>query len=594
MNPLRQFSAYFCALFQFSPKRFILSCLLTIFNSFLSGIGLLLLVPLLQYAGWLQGAADSQTSMKLFTQWLPPIHGHLPLLLILLLFLLLIAANAGINYWQTREITSLRLYYLSNLRKQLNNLIARAKWSYLLANKTTHLENMMSSGILQISGLTYCSLQMISDLLITIIYLAFSFVISWRLTLLTIVLAILLLLMLRQRDSLQIGQKNFLLVCQMQEKMANFMDGLKLAKSYNNLVPYMDHFAALNTASVEAQQSFFKMQRHTKFLFQVFSAGIFAFIFYSAVMFFHTSVIALLALLLIFSRLLPRVSALQQSYGQIINLIPAFSKLKQLTGELKQQQEKATDELSLALAIELRFEQVCYRYGNYFSLNHISFSIPINTTIAIVGHSGAGKSTLADLLLGLLDPTQGSIYIDAVPLSPAKMQMWRKIISYVPQEAYLFNASIRDNLLWANETANEQELWLALKQAAIADTVAAFPNQLDTLIGDHGWRLSGGERQRLALARALLRKPQVLLLDEATSSLDARNEKAIYQTLKELHGKITIIIITHRVTTIHLADNIIVLERGSVVEVGTPAKLFADTSSYFYQLFACGPANLPL
>jgi ATP-binding cassette subfamily C protein len=217
-------------------------------------------------------------------------------------------------------------------------------------------------------------------------------------------------------------------------------------------------------------------------------------------------------------------------------------------------------------------------------LENICYKIPINTTTAIVGQSGAGKSTLADILLGLLSPT-GTLKIDTTPLDESRITSWRNIVSYVPQETSLFHDTVRANLIWTHPDATDENLWEALKLAALDHVVQNLPNQLDTLIGDKGIHLSGGERQRLALARALLRKPQVLILDEATSALDTLNEEIIYETLHNLHGKITIIMIAHRFSTIRAADTILVLDKGKLVEHGTIKDLLSTPDSYFAKMF---------
>ena len=189
--------------------------------------------------------------------------------------------------------------------------------------------------------------------------------------------------------------------------------------------------------------------------------------------------------------------------------------------------------------------------------------------MAIVGPSGSGKTTLADLILGLLSPTEGTIFIDGQPLEDELVHHWRSSIGYVPQETFLFHDTVRHNLLWAKRDATEDELWKAIELAAAAGFVSALPDGLDTVVGDRGIRLSGGERQRLALARALLRRPTLLLLDEATSSLDTANELRIQEAIEGLHGELTMVVIAHRLSTIRRADSIVVLDRGQVVEADT-------------------------
>jgi len=184
---------------------------------------------------------------------------------------------------------------------------------------------------------------------------------------------------------------------------------------------------------------------------------------------------------------------------------------------------------------------------------------------AVIGHSGAGKTTLIDLLMGLIRPEKGEILVDGRPLEGRFLFSFRRAVSYVPQDPFLFHASIRDNLRIAAPDASEDDMWEALRLSASEEFVRGLPLGLDTVVGDRGVRLSGGERQRIVLARALLRKPALLILDEATSALDAVNEDKIRQALDRLKGEMTIIVIAHRLSTIRNADHVIVLERGRVV-----------------------------
>jgi len=218
------------------------------------------------------------------------------------------------------------------------------------------------------------------------------------------------------------------------------------------------------------------------------------------------------------------------------------------------------------------------------TLQDVTLAVGARTTTAIVGPSGAGKSTIADLLMGLVTPQAGTLAIDGQPLTPEHLQSWRSQIGYVSQDTFLFHDTVRTNLLWANASATDGDIWEALTQAAAADFVRALPGGLDTVVGDRGVLLSGGERQRLSLARALLRRPQVLILDEATSSLDSENERRILGAIDRLHEQITIVAITHRLSTIRGADLIYVVEQGRVIESGSWSTLFGRRDSRFHAL----------
>ena len=170
----------------------------------------------------------------------------------------------------------------------------------------------------------------------------------------------------------------------------------------------------------------------------------------------------------------------------------------------------------------------------HYALENINIQIPANHMTAIVGPSGAGKSTLIDLLMGLNQPEKGEVLIDGIPLTNDNLLSLRRSISYVPQDPFLFNATVRENLLMIEPNASEEQIWEALEFSSAAEFVKKLPQGLDTLIGDRGIRLSGGERQRIVLARAILRKPSILVLDEATSALDTENERKIQEAIESL------------------------------------------------------------
>jgi ATP-binding cassette, subfamily C, bacterial len=224
-------------------------------------------------------------------------------------------------------------------------------------------------------------------------------------------------------------------------------------------------------------------------------------------------------------------------------------------------------------------------------LSHVHLTVAARETTAIVGPSGAGKSTIADLLMGLVTPGSGLVTVDGVPLSPEVLRSWRTQIGYVPQETLIFHDTVLANLQWANPDANDEDIWRALALAAADDFVRTLPEGLRTVLGDRGVLVSGGERQRLSLARALLRRPSLLILDEATSSLDSENERRIQAAIEGLHEQITIVVITHRLSTIRNADLIHVIDNGRVVESGSWEAL-ASSGGRFRAL--CEAQGVPL
>jgi ABC-type multidrug transport system fused ATPase/permease subunit len=202
-------------------------------------------------------------------------------------------------------------------------------------------------------------------------------------------------------------------------------------------------------------------------------------------------------------------------------------------------------------------------------LHGISFKAEAGQLVAVVGSSGAGKSTLASLVPRLYDVDSGTVRLSGVDVRDLSFDALRSSVGVVTQDGHLFHDTIRANLEYAAPGAIDDELWDALRRARLLDLVASLPDQLDTVVGERGYRLSGGERQRLTIARLLLAKPRVVILDEATAHLDSESEAAVQEALTEaLHGR-TSLVIAHRLSTIRHADRIVVLDAGRVVQVGT-------------------------
>ena len=208
------------------------------------------------------------------------------------------------------------------------------------------------------------------------------------------------------------------------------------------------------------------------------------------------------------------------------------------------------------------------------ALQHITLSVREGEAIGVVGASGSGKSTFVDLLLGLMEPTSGKIAIDGEPLM-AHIEQWRERVGYVPQEIFLADDTVAANIAFASLSGSPdpEALDESIRLAHLEGVVRTLPNGLDTMIGERGSRLSGGQRQRIGLARALYRRPRTLVLDEATSALDNETEQLIGQALAELRGKLTMLVIAHRLSTVRSCDRIIYLEEGEISGIGSFAEL---------------------
>ena len=281
------------------------------------------------------------------------------------------------------------------------------------------------------------------------------------------------------------------------------------------------------------------------------------------------------------------VGGLANLFGIVQKGLGAVESLMDLLNEKREIRSLTEEVKSYDLRKPLKFENVHFHYNSRKEiaiLSNLSLEMKAGEQIALVGPSGAGKSTIASLLLRFESPVSGSITIDGEDVSKMDLRGFRKRIGYVPQEVILFGDDIRSNIAYGKLDATDSEIRDAAKRANAIDFIESFPEGFSTIVGERGIQLSGGQRQRIAIARAILRDPDILILDEATSALDSVSEKEVQIALEELMKDRSTLIIAHRLSTIKNAHRIVVLVDGSVVETGTHSKLIENKGAYYRQI----------
>jgi ATP-binding cassette subfamily B protein/subfamily B ATP-binding cassette protein MsbA len=278
------------------------------------------------------------------------------------------------------------------------------------------------------------------------------------------------------------------------------------------------------------------------------------------------------------------LATLAESATQLQNSLAALDRVLDLLEEKTEQDEHiggivVSSETSEG---EIRFEDVSFTYPNSDSsvLNHISFTAQAGTTIALVGSSGSGKTTLCNLVAAFYNTTEGQIQLDGTPLREINLQSYRTLLGIVEQDIFLFEGSIASNIAYGKRGASIKQIQEAAAQAAADGFISEFKDGYDTEIGERGVKLSGGQRQRIAIARALLADPRILILDEATSNLDTHSERLIQDSLTTLLKHRTSFVIAHRLSTIRDANQILVLDKGRIIESGTHEALMARSEQY--------------
>jgi ATP-binding cassette subfamily C protein len=575
-GPLRPFLA---ALVAENPRR--LAWVLTVqaITALTQGVGLLLLVPLLEITGVSRGSSAGGLARRA-REAFGAVGIPVTLSTMLALYVAVVALAAALTAYQSVLLVRYRLEFVDALRRRLYGAIARAEWRHLLGLRQSDLLTALTVDINWVGQGTLAVLNLGAAAVVVMVQVAVALRISPTVTALAMATGIGLAalvwpLVARSR---RLGRQLVQLNRGVLASVTGFLDGLKLAKAHG-LEPA--HLTSFDDAMAQARRSqidFAKAQATATAVQLTVTAVVLAVLIDVAVGQFALPLAELLVLAFIFTRLVPQVSQAQSNVQTLAQSLPAFDELTAVIDDCALAAERdephsyarRSDRRRLVLSDRLCLDGVSFSYrrpdGRPVEVLHgVTLELPARATTALVGPSGAGKTTIADLAVGLLAPASGRVLVDGATLTGGLVARWREAVAMVPQEVFLFHDTIRANLMWARPLASEPDLWRALALASAETFVRRLPTGLDTVAGDRGERLSGGERQRIALARALLRKPALLVLDEATSSLDAGNEAAVLDALATLHGRITILVITHQNSALRDADQVITVADGRVV-----------------------------
>lgn len=577
---------------EYTGKALYINLFAMILISLLDGIGILLLLPMINMSGIVNIDAGG-TPLSKGGLLLLELSNTGGITIILSIFVIITILQNVLNRHITLKNTMIQHNFARHLRVKTYDAILHANWQFFIKNRKSDLINLITSETARASGGTYSLLQFLSSFVFTLIQIIIASLISTSITVFVLLSGAILILFSRQllKRSLELGTRNFELGKNFLAGINDQINGIKDVKSNMLEKSRMDWFRSITLDMQYEQMEYTKLNTKSQLYYKVASSILIAAFIFTAVNMFNAQAGQLMLIIIIFSRLWPRVTGIQASMEQIVTTLPSFKAVISLQEECKQAREFYEEDIQgvkpLQLIQGIECQDVRFQYLQdqpKFALENINIKIPANKMTAIVGKSGAGKSTLIDLLMGLNQPEQGEILLDRRPLNSENLLSLRSAISYVPQDPFLFNGSVRDNLLLVAPYASNEELWEAITFSSAAEFVKKLPNGLDTIIGDRGIRLSGGERQRLVLARSILRKPSILVLDEATSALDIENEEKIQEALNELRGKMTIIVIAHRLSTVRNADQVIVLDEGTVIQKGKFKELSKEKSGMFSNL----------
>lgn len=578
-----------------SKGRPALSLLLNILVGLTEGISLMLLIPLVTLA-----APETSASVKelpIVGGWLAQIRFELGWVLAIFLFLVLF--QALLQRWKVTYNQMMLMQIGEDLRITLFKTVSMSRWEMISSSRTGDLNHSLTKDVDRIVSACSSALGLAQTAFMLAIYTALAFLVSWQMALFAIMaggVLFLILFPIRRRAS-QHGETLVNLYQEQNHTVLEFISGLRIAKLFTAEEREVSRYRGNLTQMRRKVMEYISFSTWGNVAFQVGVALIAAGFIWLSLTIFKLDLARLALLIVLFARLAPRFLVMQQNVQTLLGDIPAFDNFVATQERYHKATETLTSEKATPLLLRdrLRIESVSLTYdgADAPSLVGIDAEIVAGEITALIGNSGSGKSTLADVVQGLIRPTAGLLYVDEEPITDATRRHWRKSIASVPQDPFLFNDTIAANLRLARPKASEQELWDALERANIAELIRSLPEGMMTHAQERGTRFSGGERQRLALARAILKRPQLLVLDEATSALDWENQKLVAAAIDDLRGKTTILTIAHRPSLIAVADTVISLSHGKVIEHGSYVTLSKKPNSTVAQLLAAESIPLP-
>lgn len=585
---LRAPLAYLRHLLHALPGATFLALSLLVTTALLEGIGLLVLVPLLDLVGVEAGDGAAGRLASQIAAVFDRLGLPLELTTVLPIYVALIGLTAIASAVAQRRSASVVHAYAAKLRRDLHAALLGASWRFHLDQRRSRMHQLLTSEVERSVSATDALLTMLVRTATLAVYLALAAYLSLAMTVLVTLAGGVLFLVFHHwtRRANALGRQVVEAHGQLHDAANEDLEGLVLTRAHAADRPLLERFAERADAVARGYLAAVRVSTAVNAGSRLLAAGVLATFVYMAVRVFTVSTAALLMLLYLFSRVVPIVQTLQAQSQLFAASVPAHDAVLDLRARAHEAREHGGDlpVPPLRHVLSLHAVHVAYR-SDVPVLRGVTLDIEAGTTTALVGPSGEGKSTLVDVLTGILQPDHGRIDIDGVPLRPETMRAWRSRIGFVPQDPFMFHDTIRNNLRLTRPQATEAEMREAMRAAFADRFVTALPDGLDTVVGDRGVRLSAGERQRLALARALLRRPDLLILDEATSNLDTESERHVQDAIEALHGRVTVVMVAHRLWTIRNADAIHVIDGGRVVESGTFEELLSRPEGRFAALY---------
>lgn len=549
---------------------------LGILSSLVEGLGLSLFIPFLQ----MQVASESATETPLISflsQLLAFIPASQRLLIIPLCIFASILLKNCLTYSNWLVFAWLNSRISHQLRSKVFNQLLFVSYEYLERKNSGRLLNILATETWRTSDALKIVVNLIISACTITVFVCLLLLLSWQLTLLVGVCMVLISVgtQFLNRRAKRAGHLAVQMNAELGSRMYEGLAGIRTIRAFGQERYEQQRFDRVSKQVRNTFMTLDSLYGAVPPLYEVFSALLVLGILTIALLQYQTALPTLLTFLFILYRLQPQMQQFDSSRVALMALTSSVNEVMDFVNTADKPYIRSGRRPFTGLQRSLFLNSVSFRYrpDEPPALDNITLSIPRGHTTALVGPSGAGKSTLIRLLCRFYEVSDGEIYVDDVPLRQLNIADWRSRLAIVSQDVYIFSTSIEENIAYGCPTATPADVVAAAQLANAHDFITQLPQGYKTQVGDRGIRLSGGQRQRLALARAIVRRPDILILDEATNALDTIAEHLIQEALDTFSQNRTVIVIAHRLSTILRADQIVVLDNGRMVECGNLAHL---------------------
>ncbi len=563
--------------------------------SVLEGLTMTLVVPLLQ------GVSGSEVSalpaaLNVFARWFADVGAVDRIRRVAVLLLVLTTLKGAVYYFNAKVTARLVANTVSRFRRFCFTQLLQVSTGYLEKQRGSDLFTIASYYTSWMGTLVNAVGPMIPKLFTILVLLMMLFVISWQLTIVSLVLVFLSSLTLRgaMKRAEMANKLGNEAMKKLNDLILSAIGGMRVIKAFNReklvrreVYKAIDKNADATYMGARANASVLPMFEMTSVTSLALILIVASFLLAGDL---NKWMEALLTFVIILFRLIVPVAMINQGRASIAGVLPALKGLDEFLNKSNKVYLPDGEKSYNGLAKEIVFKKIGFTYSedDHYALRNVSFVVRKGKKVAIVGPSGGGKSTVAGLLLRFFDPQEGRIVVDGTDLRDYRIESWREHIGVVTQDTFMFNDTIKANIGFADEKATFADIKRAAKLANAHEFITSFKGGYNTMLGDRGIRLSGGQRQRIAIARAVLRNPEILILDEATSALDSESENLVQEALDRVGAGRTSVVIAHRLSTIADADRIVVLDRGQITEEGAHEKLKQKGGLYARLLAAQG------